>query len=87
MYPFKICDYYLYCAFAGEASCTIVHIQIIQMNTVVTTKVYYNVQVTYHVHVLLVCVCSAVVVVYLLPHGVWVHVLAIHVLLHKIVMS
>jgi len=31
---------------AGEASCTIVHMQITQMNTVVTTTVYYNMQVT-----------------------------------------
>ena len=47
-YTLLKCDYYLYCVFAGEASCTctIVHIQIIQMNTVVTTTVYYNMQVT-----------------------------------------
>jgi len=31
---------------AGEASCTIVLMQITQMNAVVTTTVYYNMQVT-----------------------------------------
>jgi len=31
---------------AGEASYTIVHMQITQMNTVVTTTVYYDMQVT-----------------------------------------
>ena len=39
LYPFKICDYYLYCVFAGEASCTIVHMHITQMKTTVTTMV------------------------------------------------
>ena len=38
--PFKMCDCYLYCVFAGEASGTIVHMQLTQMKTVATTVAY-----------------------------------------------